>query len=58
VTRFKLGFGGRVVFFPPAYDRAYRQVLTYPVRWLAPRLRAWSLGHLVHRLSGRAVASV
>lgn len=38
VTRFKLGFGGEVSRFPPAYDYTYRPLLAGALRRLAPKL--------------------
>jgi lipid II:glycine glycyltransferase (peptidoglycan interpeptide bridge formation enzyme) len=51
VTRFKLGFGGEVTLFPPAYDWACRPALTRVLRRGAPYTRR-GVG-IVQRLLGR-----
>jgi lipid II:glycine glycyltransferase (peptidoglycan interpeptide bridge formation enzyme) len=40
-ARFKLGFGGEVHLFPPAFDTSPSRVLAPVVRRVAPRLRRW-----------------
>lgn len=51
ITHFKLGFGGQVALFPPAYDIAYRALLGRAVHLAAPRLERWR--GVAHRLLGR-----
>jgi hypothetical protein len=49
-THFKLGFGGRVVLLPRAYDRLYRPMIAGPLRYASPHLQ-W----VARRLSGRHI---
>lgn len=56
VTRFKLGFGGEVSVFPPAYDYTCRPLLTGALRRLAPQLER--LRPLANRVMGRGSSSV
>ncbi len=51
VDHFKLGFGGRVVLLPTAYDRSDLPVVSAVVRRLAPRLDRWE--GIARRLVGR-----
>lgn len=50
-TYFKLGFGGEVTLYPPAYDRSFHPLMVWPVRLLAPHLKR--LDSTAHRLVGR-----
>jgi lipid II:glycine glycyltransferase (peptidoglycan interpeptide bridge formation enzyme) len=40
-TRFKLGFGGSVVVFPPALDAPCTRGLGHGVMWLSPKAARW-----------------
>jgi lipid II:glycine glycyltransferase (peptidoglycan interpeptide bridge formation enzyme) len=40
-TRFKLGFGGSVAVFPPAFDAPCRRGLGRGVMWLSPKAARW-----------------
>lgn len=51
IDGFKLGWGGEVALFPPAYDRSPRRALAPAVRLAAPRLD--SVRGVAHRLLGR-----
>jgi lipid II:glycine glycyltransferase (peptidoglycan interpeptide bridge formation enzyme) len=50
-TAYKLGMGGQVMLYPPAYDRSFNPLLIWPTRLLAPRLTRFSF--LAHRMVGR-----
>ena len=52
LSRFKLGFGGRVVVSPGAFDYGTRPLLRAPVRLLAPRLNR--VRAVAHRAMGRS----
>jgi lipid II:glycine glycyltransferase (peptidoglycan interpeptide bridge formation enzyme) len=43
VTRFKLGFGGQVVFYPESYDYAYNPLLRWAYARLGRRIANWSV---------------
>jgi peptidoglycan pentaglycine glycine transferase (the first glycine) len=53
-TNFKLGFGGEVRLFPPAYDKSPSPMLAPVVRRLAPRLGDFR--GLAHHILGRRPA--
>jgi len=50
-TRFKLGFGGCVTLFPPAFDTPCAPGLGHGVMWLSPRAARWQ--SLMHWTVGR-----
>jgi lipid II:glycine glycyltransferase (peptidoglycan interpeptide bridge formation enzyme) len=40
-TRFKLGFGGQVTFFPGAYDYVYNPFLRWAYNMVFPKMASW-----------------